>query len=510
MMNFGRYELLEPLAAGGMGEVYRARLIGVAGFKKQLALKRIYPHLSVEERYRELFVREAKIVADLQHPNIVQVMDLGIEQGDLFLAMEFIEGGDVSRLARSVSSRRLPPNIVALIAFDVLEALDYAHTKADDRGRPLGVVHRDVSPQNILVDAHTGFAKLCDFGIAFSAREVTVSGDIRGKAGFIAPEQARQEEIDARADIFALGAVMFELLSGRPLFEGGSISEALGAIRDGDIPPVAPRLTHVAPGLLAIVEKALAWDRNDRFQSAAEFRAALEEILLHADPRAVRGELKVLAQSVAHARRGNVELKPDSDTSLNMEEAKGWTRLVTRASAEVNKSTEELSEPVISAPRTRKPARNGLVIALSTALMVVGAVAGIAMLARDEGISAPAAQPATPPPVPTPVPAADEDAIADNGAHLTPGEPTAAPASAPSKRRAREPESGFLTVNAAPWARVAIDGKALTQTTPIVEHKLPAGKHTLTLTSPSGKVSTLTVTVRPHQTTTRFIDLRNE
>ncbi len=120
------------------------------------------------------------------------------------------------------------------------------------------------------------------------------------------------------------------------------------------------------------------------------------------------------------------------------------------------------------------------------------------------------AQPATPPPVPTPVPAADEDAIADNGAHLTPGEPTAAPASAPSKRRAREPESGFLTVNAAPWARVAIDGKALTQTTPIVEHKLPAGKHTLTLTSPSGKVSTLTVTVRPHQTTTRFIDLRNE
>ncbi len=493
-MKFGRYELLEPLAAGGMGEVFRARLIGAAGFTKQLALKRIYPHLSGESRYRELFVHEAKIVADLQHPNIVQVMDLGVEQGELFIAMELIDGADVSALANaSTGGKRLAPSMVALIAFDVLEALDYAHAKADENGQPLRIVHRDVSPQNILVDAHTGFAKLCDFGISTAGGG---GGDLRGKAGFMAPEQARQEDVDARADLFAVGAVMFELLSGRPLFGGSTTEEVLAAVRAGDVPAIAPRLQHVAPALIAIVERALAPRRDERHASAAELRGDIEELLLRDDPRAIRGELKMLARTVVVSRRSTVVDAPAKNEPTQTTGSVGWTRLLSRTHGP---STERLS--VIQ--DIKPPRRRGLVfgaIAISTIAAAVGVVGFLSRTAER----APAPQvvaPTSPSPAIDPPPPKVSDAPPAS-------EPTPPPVK--KEKRKAETEYGFLTVNAAPWARVAIDGKQLGQTTPVVEHKLAAGKHVLTLTGPSGKVSTMTVSIRPHQTTTRVVDLREE
>ncbi len=248
----GKYHVLEQIAQGGMAEIYRAKTVGIAGFEKILALKRISPHFAREPRFIRSFVDEARIAVTLNHRNIVQVFDFGKADGDLYLAMELIEGVDL-RSALAAASEvgvALPPSVACYILGDLASGLDYAHRKADGEGRPLGIVHCDVSPQNVML-SYEGFVKILDFGVA-RARFANPPREkrLRGKPRYMAPEQTRGDAPTAATDVFALGILAWELLTGLPLFEGEDLAEILRAVRRADAPPVS-RLNPEVPEVLS-------------------------------------------------------------------------------------------------------------------------------------------------------------------------------------------------------------------------------------------------------------------
>jgi serine/threonine protein kinase len=231
----GRYKLVKKIGAGGMAEVYLARAYGAQGIEKQLVIKRILPAYVRDAHFITMFVDEAQVASRLNHSNIVQIYSFEQIGRDYVLAMEYIDGADLTRLM--VASRRgsfpIPPELAAFIIHEVARGLDYAHNRRDDHGEPLEIVHRDVSPQNILL-SFDGAAKIADFGIA-RARQLgeEASGIIKGKFAYMSPEQAAGVEADRRSDIFSLGVVMFELLSGRALHKGKPGSEMLAGVVDG-------------------------------------------------------------------------------------------------------------------------------------------------------------------------------------------------------------------------------------------------------------------------------------
>ncbi len=481
---FGRYELLERIAAGGMGEVYRARLAGVEGFKKSVALKRIYPHLSGDVRYRELFIREAKVVAELSHPNIVQVMELGARDDDLFIAMEFIDGVDLGTLTSLLDERdeKLSEGAVAVVAFDVLEALDYAHQKRGPDGRRLGLVHQDVSPQNILLDPESGIAKLCDFGVMRIGEE-TSAGAVRGKVAYMAPEQARARGIDIRADLFALAAVMFRTLTGRHVVDGAGEEQRLQALRAGKWPDPRAALGGVDARLAEIIARALEPDLARRYATPEDMRGDVEAFLVASDPRRLRASLKQQVTSAATARRasydtGSVSIEPTPHAGMATD---GWTRVLSRASDG-------------GSPRKRR----GWWIALASAAVVVAVGGGVMMVGGEEPI---AEQPIADRPI-------AEQPIADRPIADKPiaDKPIADKPPQPKRSQLPPQEPGTLNLNAIPWAHITIDGKTLERTTPLVGHKLPAGTYTIVLQGPQ-RTETITVRVRPGKTTTKVVDL---
>ena len=219
---YGRYQLLKKLATGGMAQIYLARQLGPEGFEKLLVVKRILPHLAENEEFITMFLDEARIAARLNHPNVVQIFDLGAQDDSFFIAMEFIHGEDVRRVWKHADKvgKPIPLPLICRIIIEACAGLDYAHKKLDASGRPLNIVHRDISPQNILV-AFEGGVKIVDFGIAKAADQATVtkSGVLKGKYSYMSPEQAAGQPIDCRTDIFALGVVLYELLTGTRLFK---------------------------------------------------------------------------------------------------------------------------------------------------------------------------------------------------------------------------------------------------------------------------------------------------
>ncbi len=232
---FGQYEILERIASGGMAELYRARRSGVEGFQKIVAIKKILPHLADNEGFIAMFADEAKLAAQLNHPNIVHIYDLGkIEAGGYFIAMEHVEGRDLRAILESARElgMPLPVPLAVYVASKVASALDYAHRRRDGDGRDLHIVHRDVSPQNILI-SYEGDIKLCDFGIAKAASKVsqTESGALKGKIQYMSPEQAWGKPIDRRSDLFSLGTVLYELLTEQKLFPGESDMTVLEKVR---------------------------------------------------------------------------------------------------------------------------------------------------------------------------------------------------------------------------------------------------------------------------------------
>jgi CheY-like chemotaxis protein/tRNA A-37 threonylcarbamoyl transferase component Bud32 len=284
---FGRYQLLEKIGSGGMAEVFKARMRGEQGFEKIVAIKRIVPHMAANDAFITMFVDEAKLAAQLNHNNITHIYDLGKVDAWHYIAMEFVEGKDLRTLLKLGKERAypLPPELALFIAAKIANALDYAHRRPAADGTELNLVHRDVSPQNILI-SYEGDIKLCDFGIAKAASKVstTISGALKGKLQYMSPEQAWGKRVDRRSDIFSLGAVLHEMLTGAPLFEGDTDMSILERVREGEIEPPSARGVEVSKRVDQIVLKALAKNPQDRYQNASEMEKDLHAVLYAFQP----------------------------------------------------------------------------------------------------------------------------------------------------------------------------------------------------------------------------------
>lgn len=291
---FGQYDLIEPIATGGMAEVFKARMRGVEGFQKIVAIKRILPHLTDNDEFVTMFIDEAKLAAQLQHPNIIHIYDLGKLERSYYIAMEYIDGRDLRSILRFLEEkeRRLPLGLAMFIASRLAAALDYAHRKRDLQGRDMVLVHRDVSPQNVLI-SYDGDIKLCDFGIAKAASKAshTRAGALKGKLQYMSPEQAWGKDLDLRSDIFSLGLVLYEMLTGRKAFAGDSELSILEQVR-------SPRMTSprdidpgIPPEVERVVMKALKENREERYQTAGELAGDLNNILQSIRPAPGASEL---------------------------------------------------------------------------------------------------------------------------------------------------------------------------------------------------------------------------
>lgn len=270
----GRYALEERIARGGMGEVFRAVAKGAGGFEKPVVIKRILPQLNEDARLGAMFVAEARVMSRLVHPNIVQVLDFGAGvEGDYFLVMELVDGVDLRAFAKAHDGP-VEMGLAARIVIEMLRGLRYAHEMALDGGHT--VVHRDVSPGNVLL-SRAGEVKVADFGVALVSNPLRAEqpSEVAGKLGYMAPEQHRGETVDARADLFATGVVLYRLLTGRLPFEGSDGSSRQAAAGRGDFAAVTTRRPEVPPAIAAVVERALAPDPDDRFASAQQMAVAL-------------------------------------------------------------------------------------------------------------------------------------------------------------------------------------------------------------------------------------------
>lgn len=283
METFGRYELLRRLAIGGMGAVYLARQKGPVGFQKLLVLKRLLPHLSEDDEFIQMFLDEGRIAAHLNHPNIAQIYDLGDVDGQYYIAMEYVHGEAVGPLGVRAQQRKvsIPLGLRCRIIADAAAGLDAAHNARSPSGRKLALIHRDVSPQNVLVGFNGG-VKLIDFGVAKASGKLsqTMVGTIKGKHAYMSPEQARGEPLDCRSDVFGLGTVFYELLTQTRLFKRDTELATLKAVVGAKIAPPSEVVPDVPKELDAIVFKALARKRDERFATAGELQLALEEFLM--------------------------------------------------------------------------------------------------------------------------------------------------------------------------------------------------------------------------------------
>ena len=276
----GKYRLLARLGTGGMAEVLLARLDGPAGFSKHVAIKRMRPELTLHREFIDLFLEEARTASLLSHTNVCQVNELSTDGGDYFMVLEYLEGVAVSSaLVKALTNpTALPIPFLVAIAQQACEGLNYAHEMADELGRPYNIIHRDISPPNLFVTVG-GVVKVLDFGISKSRDSVvkTLTGQIRGKFAYMSPEQLRGEKLDRRSDVFSLGIVLFELLTGRRLFRRKSRLEVFKAIVKERIPTASEIRSDLPPILVAVLGQALARDREERFSNALAFGEALSE-----------------------------------------------------------------------------------------------------------------------------------------------------------------------------------------------------------------------------------------
>ncbi len=307
--SIGRYQIIDRLAVGGMAELFKATLQGDHGFEKVVAIKKILPHLAVDRSFVEMFIDEARITAQLDHSHIVQVYELGTDADTPYIAMQFVDGLDVLALLRECArvQIRLPPDLCALIARDVLDALDYAHNAVAVDGRPLGIVHRDISPGNVLL-SWRGDVKLTDFGIARAAerRHKTEAGTLKGKYGYMSPEQVSGGEIDPRADLFSVGILLAEMVMARRLFTSTNDLDILLMVRDARLDRLHKYAAEFPVELRVLTVRALQRRPEDRWQSAAQFRDALDE-WIRKSTRVTSRDLAALLGRVINAPTADLE-----------------------------------------------------------------------------------------------------------------------------------------------------------------------------------------------------------
>ncbi|MBL8955401.1 MAG: serine/threonine protein kinase [Myxococcaceae bacterium] len=472
-LRIGQYTLVKPIGAGGMAEVWLAFVEGAYDFKKPIALKRLNLAHASDRQFIDMFLDEAALVSRLTHPGIVQVLELGEVSGSLFVAMEYLAGENVSALMRAVTKagRALPFEVAVKLGADTAEALHYAHTRLDEGGGPLGVVHRDVSPHNLMV-TYEGIVKVLDFGIAKAAqrRAVTETGQMKGKLGYIAPEQARGEAVDARADQFALGVVMFELVTGTRLYEAGASEwDLFRKVAASSEPFESPHARNpaVPEALSRVIARAMARDPAARFESVEAFRLALLETV---------PALPTSAQLAALMQE------------LFAEGIAGQKTLVMQLRA-----TKTSAPAVVEQPRRRGRAW--------LALVAVVPVVGLAAFMLRPKPVAPVRAVVEPVVVKAPEPVE----VADAGAPEVVEEEPVKPAPRPAKKH--EAKKGTLTLKTKPWSEVFLGARRLGET-PLVEVPLPAGTHRLKLVNPQrGAATYLTVEVVAGQLTTKSLTL---
>jgi len=497
----GRYRLLTRIAVGGMAEIWLALQQGMKGFERVVVVKRISEGLSSDPTFVEMFLDEARIAAQLSHPNIVQIYDLGEHESAYYIAMEYLHGEDLASVMRAAIANRSPlsPSFAARIVANAAEGLASAHARVGLDGKPLNVVHRDVSPQNIFI-TYDGIVKVLDFGVAKARNRasVTSGGQVKGKFSYMSPEQARGGDVDPRTDVWALGVVLFETATQSRLFEGRDDQmQVREAVLRGDVPSARARNPIIPSELDAIISCALERDLELRTPSAAALQRDLETWLRKRTDAPNTQALSAMMHELFGER---IAKKTQLVESVRV----GEVRLAHLPV--VLKPPTERSMPV--GPEAPSKARGGKVV---LTLLTLAVVAAAAFVARDPGAvdrllsrpPAPIAEPgASPPPVaePAPPPAEEEEEDADEPENA----PRPASPSTPARRRVAK---GRLTLDTQPWTQVWFRGRSLGDT-PLLEKPLPAGKHTLRLVNPDkGVKHAIEVEIQPGQTTTMKLKL---
>jgi len=308
---FGNYYLLEKIAVGGMAELFKARQRGVHNFEKIVAIKRILPHLSDNDEFVRMFIDEAKLAAQLTHPNIVQIFDLGKASGFYYIAMEYVDGKDLRSLLRKVREykRPFPEPVAAFVTMKVAGALDYAHRKKGMNDKELKLVHRDISPQNVLISGE-GAVKLVDFGIAKAATKTTqtVAGALKGKLLYMSPEQALGQPLDSRSDIYSLGLVLFELLTGERCFQADSELGVLEKVRLGKAQDVRAVNPLVSREMASILDRALQKNVDQRYPSARFLERDLKALLVRGGNEPVEHDIAEYVNTLLKGTKEQVEV----------------------------------------------------------------------------------------------------------------------------------------------------------------------------------------------------------
>ena len=518
----GKYKLVKLIASGGMAEVYLAKQAGAAGFEKLVCLKRILPHLARDKQFVEMFLNEARLAARLDHPNIVSIFDLGETNGNYFIAMEFIDGPNLRGVGKRAAelNELLPiPEVLKIISM-AAAGLQYAHDLTDEHGQPLGLVHRDISPDNILVHRN-GAAKVVDFGIAKAANSsgVTRTGTLKGKVAYMPPEQLRGSPLDRRTDVFALGVVLYEMLAGKRPWDANSEVALIGKIMTEEAPPLSELRPDAPEELLAIVDRALAKEREQRYQSCHEFQNDLEQLLVGLGqtitPTRVADFIRAYTPEAAPASEAEV-----TDGSLGAVEEESFAgtgaapQLIPhqrQQQPEREAGTRMLETPVLQPPKSR-----GLlygIAAFAFIAMIGGGAAIFFLKGQGDDQSAPVAverativeQPKAPPPAPPPPP---PTRVVEEPVKARPPPKKLAVAEPPPppvvviKEAPRPPPpaapvvvaKGELVLLIRPWAKVEVDGHEI-GVTPLADPvQLSAGDHQVRLINPDlGKDITRTV-----------------
>ena len=480
-LHFGRYQLLRKIASGGMGEVLLARIAGQQGFEKLLVIKRILPHLVEEEEFFTMFFDEARIAARLNHPNIVQIFDMGEVSGAHYLAMEYVAGDDLRRLQRHAvrTGVAIPLGVTCRIIADAAAALDHAHKARDAAGQPLGLVHRDVSPQNVLV-GFDGAVKLIDFGVAKATGKIqqTAAGVIKGKLSYMSPEQASGAEIDHRSDVFSLGILFWETVTGTRLFKADNEPLTLQRVRECKVPPPSTINPKLPPELDELVLSVLKKHPEERKYDAMTLRMAIEDFTisqrlpassahlvaflqtLYADRMATERDPAWLDQLADEASPSGLRNDPGTPSGLAQLSLPRFAPSATprpksvsvklgdagpRAQPTTGES-QALTQPTASRPSDGRGALIGALVVV--ALLVVGLIAWIAVQKGSvppEGVAVPKTAPVV--------------------AALT--RPVVDPEPTPTVPSVVTPEEAQVTlVSDPPGAKVSVDGVDL-GTTPV-------------------------------------------
>ncbi len=569
---FGRYRVLARLGRGGMADVFLTVSTGAMGVAKLAVVKRLRADIFREEdpqagaKMRAMFLAEATLSSGLNHPNIIHTYDVGEDDDALFMAMEYVEGQSLSALQTTLkrANRSLSPAMSVRILCDVLSGLHYAHELQDLSGAKLDIVHRDVSPQNVML-TYDGGVKLLDFGVAKMSSTSAVAteiGTIKGKIRYMSPEQVTGVDVDRRADIFAVGVVLWELLSGTRLVRGPNDAGALLSLIQDNAPSLLVAAPSVDPGLASTVMRALSRVPSERFATALEMRTALETYLSttaeHVTAESIGALMREtfashresMARRIQNALRDGVSVTDlgavaewDPETGSGPSASKLLSRSASRSIAMPRQShaevpVAEITMPLVAAP----PARRHTPIFVL--LVLLGIVAGVAITLWSLREPAPVMAQAAPPvlavpdappsallpvgPIDSPLPQATSPAPAEArpAVPASPGSPAAArPAAAtPAGKPRKEPgsaapeqptktaetpksaastESGLLSLDSYPWTKVSENGRVL-GTTPLLKLALPAGVHTLTLENSAENIrETVVVTIKPGETTSK-------